>query len=168
MEKVESIFWVPAPIDEVWTFFSNPRNLAAITPKHLHLEIESASDIHDGSTVVINLRPFRLPKTIRWLSKIHDVVSVGNERMFVDIQAAGPMAHWKHSHFFSAGSTQTTNSDGKSVEIANGGTWIRDLVEWKVPFGALGTLVAGSFSRKQINAMFDLRRTEVEKIFKSE
>jgi ligand-binding SRPBCC domain-containing protein len=168
MQKIESLLWVPASIDDVWTFFSNPRNVATVTPRYFGLEIESESDIKDGSTVVMHLKPWFFPTGFRWISKIHEVTATGPERRFVDMQAAGPFRHWKHTHQFSSGMASVKNGEGKTVQIPDGGTWIRDVVECSLPFGPLGVVTGRLFSQPQLQAMFEFRRTEIEKLFKTD
>ena len=67
--------------------------------------------------------------------------------MFVDVQTRGPYTLWHHTHEF---------------EPADGGTVIRDRVRYRLPFGALGDLVAGRMVRRDLEAVFDFRRQRIQ------
>lgn len=166
MHKFESRLWVPAAIDEVWGFFSNPRNLAQLTPPFFHAEVESESNIRNDSTVVITLKPWILPMGIKWVSKIHEVEASGNERKFIDVQASGPYSYWKHTHTFSAGATEFKTSSGKTIQNANGGTWIIDQIEYEMPFGLIGSIAEKLFAARQLQSTFNFRYENLRKEFK--
>jgi ligand-binding SRPBCC domain-containing protein len=70
--------------------------------------------------------------------------------MFIDEQLKGPYKKWVHTHSF--------------IPLA-GGTLIKDSVIYKIPFGALGSLVAGYFIKKDISQIFNYRRSIINKVF---
>jgi ligand-binding SRPBCC domain-containing protein len=166
MIKFESRLWVPSSIEDVWSFFSNPRNLAQMTPPFFRAEIESESSIREDSTVVVTLKPWIYPPGIKWVSKIHSVSATGNDRAFVDVQAAGPFSHWKHTHKFSAGATELKGASGKTIQNANGGTWIIDEIEYELPLGVLGKIADKLFNKRQLQSTFSFRYEALRKEFK--
>jgi ligand-binding SRPBCC domain-containing protein len=168
MTKLETRIWVPASIDDVWSFFSNPRNLSQLTPAYLRPEVESESNIRDDATVVVHLRPWVYPLGIKWVSKIHEVQATGNERKFIDVQASGPFAYWKHTHTFSAGTQEVKSAAGKTVQCANGGTWIVDEVEYALPLGVVGKIADQIFNRRQIQSIFSYRQDILRKEFETD
>lgn len=91
---------LPISLDESWAFFSNPRNLALITPPSLNLN--PIGDVPDamfaGMIVSYKLRPFPGVHSI-WITEISHV-----ERpfRFVDEQRFGPYKFWHHTHEFEA------------------------------------------------------------------
>jgi len=168
MNHFEARIWVPASIDDVWTFFSNPRNLTQLTPPFMRAEIESEAVLHNDSTVVVTLKPWVYPMGIKWVSKIHEVEATGPSRRFVDHQASGPFAHWKHTHLFFSGVSEAKSAEGKSIQGGHGGTWIVDKIDYELPFGFAGKVADRFFSRHQIVSSFNFRYKEVRKVFRVE
>ena len=72
--------WIPRPIDEVFAFFGDARNLEEITPPWLGFRILStdSSSISKGSEIRHWDSPYR----------------------FVDVQGSGPYKLWHHTHRF--------------------------------------------------------------------
>jgi ligand-binding SRPBCC domain-containing protein len=84
-------------IDAVFRFFSDPRNLEAITPPWLHFHIDSCSTaaIGEGTRIDYSLRVRGFP--VRWRSVIR---SWDPPLRFVDEQVTGPYRRWIHEHSF--------------------------------------------------------------------
>jgi ligand-binding SRPBCC domain-containing protein len=124
MAILRSRSWVAAPIDEVFAFFDDPRNLARLMPPPVRIElvrIEPAPP-QPGSVFefAYGLGPFRRRWTVRLL------VRRPPER-FVDETLDGPLARFHHTHRFVA---------------ARRGTWIVDEIDYRVgPEGRLGAIV---------------------------
>lgn len=138
MHRFEWAAFVPVPVSSVWEFFSNPRNLALLTPPEMRLAVAAApAQAATGAEVDIRVRVLGVP--LRWRSRI-EACEPG--RYFVDRQVRGPYRHWRHEHRF---------------EAAAGGTWIRDVVEYSLPFGRLGDVVGGSWVRRVLARMFHFR-----------
>ncbi len=76
----------------------------------------------------------------RWIAQ-HEHVVQGHE--FTDVQIEGPFAGWRHTHRFSA-------CDDNTSELT-------DQVEYALPLGKLGELVAGRFVGNEIDRMFTYR-----------
>lgn len=135
---------VPIPLDEAWSFFSNPRNLQAITPPDLGLipACEVPDETHAGLIIMYKVRPV-LGIPIDWVTEI---THVAPGRMFVDEQRFGPYAFWHHQHHF---------------REVPGGTELRDVVHYKLPLGPLSFVVSGMV-RKQLDGIFDYRRRALE------
>lgn len=145
--KLYRVSKVEAPLDEVWTFFSEPRNLARITPGSMGFDIVSAPDrpIREGDRISYRLRVAGIP--IRWVSRISEL---REREMFVDVQESGPYALWHHRHVF------------REVE---GGVEMIDDVDYALPFGVLGRIGGGWFVRWQLNGIFEFRARTVQSIF---
>jgi ligand-binding SRPBCC domain-containing protein len=84
---------------EAWSFFSNPRNLAKITPPELGFEMltpDLPPQVYAGMMIAYRVRPLLgIPMT--WLSEI-TLVEEGVR--FIDEQRVGPYAVWHHEHGF--------------------------------------------------------------------
>jgi hypothetical protein len=138
--------WLARPPEQVFPFFADPANLEKITPPFLRFRILGATTPRIGSGTLIDyaLRLHGLP--LRWQSRIE---SWQPNRVFVDVQTHGPYSLWHHTHEF---------------EPADGGTVMRDRVRYRLPFGALGDLVAGGSVRRDLEAIFEFRRKRIQEL----
>jgi ligand-binding SRPBCC domain-containing protein len=67
-------------------------------------------------------------------------------RRFTEVRLKGPYAHWRHTHL---------------LEPAAQGTLMRDIVRYRLPLGAVGSLVAGRLARRGLARLFAYRRREL-------
>lgn len=139
--------WVPQPIDQVFDFFSNPKNLEILTPDFLHFKILKMSDskIQEGTVLDYQLKLHGI--TVKWQSRISDWVP---GKRFSDLQTRGPYAFWHHTHeFYESG----------------GGTVIRDNIAYKLPGWVPGDMFAHAHVKKDLEKIFIFRRKQIEKLF---
>jgi ligand-binding SRPBCC domain-containing protein len=133
-----------------WDFFSNPRNLARITPPSLDFQIltpDLPEKIRAGMMIQYRVRPLlRIPMT--WLTEI---TQVQDGEYFVDEQRVGPYSIWHHEHEF-------REIDGGKVEI-------EDRVTYTLPFGWLSEPIHALIVRHQLAAIFDYRTVAVTELF---
>jgi len=132
---------LPIPIEEAWDFFSDPRNLAVITPPEMGFEVQTdlPARMHPGLIIQYKVRPlFNVPVT--WVTEISHVIE---HQMFVDEQRFGPYKFWHHQHHFR--------------EIP-GGVEMRDIVHYDVGFGPLGDIMNLLIVQRRVQAIFDFRR----------
>jgi ligand-binding SRPBCC domain-containing protein len=125
MPVIHSRGWVPAPIDEVFTFFDDPANLSRLMPPPVAIRLVSIEPAppRPGSvfTFRYGLGPFQRTWTVRLVDRVTGA-------RFADETISGPLARFIHSHSF-------TPSRG-------GGTWIEDRIDFHVgPGGVIGTVV---------------------------
>jgi ligand-binding SRPBCC domain-containing protein len=131
--------WIGKPLEQVFAFFSRPENLQEITPPWLSFQIVSAErELHTGSLIEYRLKVHGLP--MRWKSEISEW---DPPHRFVDTQLKGPYALWRHQHTF--------------VE-ENGGTRIRDQVDYALPFGVIGEVVHTLMVRRDVESIFAYRQ----------
>lgn len=99
---------VPAPLDEVWPFFCDARNLERLTPSFLRFEVLTPEpiDMQKGTLIDYKLRIRGLP--IRWRSEI---TAWEPQHRFVDEQRRGPYRCWIHEHTFEARGDETIARD---------------------------------------------------------
>ncbi len=140
---------VKGSLDDVWEFFSSPRNLSKITPPDMGFEIKTEhlpDDISEGMHIEYKVRPaFRIPTT--WVSEIS---SVDEKHFFVDRQKHGPYRTWEHSHVF---------------EEVEDGVLMTDHVLYELPGGSIGE-VASSWVENRLNHIFDFRENAIKEVFK--
>jgi len=147
--RLEDEIIVPAGLDEVWDFFTDPRNLQKITPDDMgfrHVYEPDAEKVYPGMLLVYEVSPI-LGIPVEWITEITEV---SPKRRFVDEQRRGPFAMWHHIHEF---------------EDRGGQTLVRDLLYYRMPFGFLGRLAHGFTVKKQTDRIFDYRKKALKEIF---
>jgi uncharacterized protein (TIGR01777 family) len=132
-----------APLDEVFTFFSNAENLGALTPPGTSFDIRSPTPIEMrvGTTIDYTIRVGVLP--IRWRTTIEKWEP---GRVFIDSQAFGPYRSWWHEHHFRAMGQSTV---------------VEDRVYYSVPLGPLGSIVDRLFVARKLKRIFQFRASAV-------
>jgi len=147
VHTLERVQRVAAPVDRVFGFFSDPRNLAALTPPWLSFRIVGPlpGTLTEGSRLEYRIRWAVFP--LRWVTRI---TRWRPNEEFQDVQESGPYAAWIHTHRF------RPDGDGVLME---------DRVEYALPFGPLGRLVHAARVRRQLEAIFDYRRKAIAALF---
>ncbi|MFZ9596250.1 MAG: TIGR01777 family oxidoreductase [Bdellovibrionia bacterium] len=143
LSELKQKCWIPLPIESVFEFFSDARNLEKITPPWLHFKIlgQSSEQIQAGTTIDYQLKLHGIP--LRWRTEIS---SWNPPHEFTDTQLKGPYRVWKHTHRFSP---------------LRGGTLMEDRVLYQIPMGYLGKLVAGSWVKGDVTEIFRYRNTTI-------
>ncbi|CAN5596675.1 SRPBCC family protein [soil metagenome] len=139
---------VALPLDECWSFFSNPANLSRITPASLGFRVLSGlpAEIYPGLMIRYTVSPLlRIPLT--WVTEI---TQVRRPEFFVDEQRVGPYRVWHHEHTFRA--------------LDNSRTEVTDLVHYVPPFGPIGAVLNAFVIRRQLDAIFRFRADQLIKI----
>ncbi len=151
---LDSCLWLSRPRTEVFAFFADPENLAAITPRWLGFALVSAPvELEAGAVIDYRIHWLGIP--LRWRSMIREY---DPPYRFVDVQLGGPCARWEHRHLFLEGPLE---GQGK----ASMGTWVEDRVTYRLPFGSLGRWVHSLLVRRQLEAIFAYRRQWLLKRF---
>jgi len=141
---------LPIGIEEAWSFFATPLNLAKMTPPSFAFKLDSdhqfLQHMYPGQFVVYSVSLFLgLPST--WATEITHIKPLS---YFVDEQRVGPFSLWHHEHHFQ--------------EIP-GGTRVRDIVHYKVPFGVFGDVLLGWLVKRQVYDLFAYRRDVLNRRF---
>jgi len=139
--------WIPRPIAEVFSFFSDAHNLEQITPPWLGFKILSMStdSITEGTEICYRLRLHGIP--FFWRTEI---LEWNPPHGFVDVERAGPFKLWHHTHKFEA--------DGERTRMT-------DCVDYMLHFGSLGRIVDALKVRSDVRRIFDYRRLRIEELF---
>lgn len=141
---------IRASMAEAWTFFSNPRNLAKITPPEMGFEVQTPNlppHIYAGMMIAYRVRPLLgIPMT--WLSEI-TLVEQGTR--FIDEQRVGPYAVWHHEHAFH--------------DLGDGRVEMEDRATYVLPFAPLGDLVHPWLVKPQLERIFAFREKAVRELF---
>lgn len=144
LHRVQSL---PVSLPAAWDFFSDPANLARITPPWLRFRIVTRKPGPMFAGQILSYKVRALPGLdVRWVTEI---THVREPSFFVDEQRLGPYRFWHHKHHF------------RSVE---GGVEVEDEVHYALPCWPLGEL-AGGFVASRLEAIFDFRREVLEGLF---
>lgn len=141
--------FLPLPLEEVYAFFEEPRNLARITPPWLNFRILDPDEVRMGhhARISYTIRWLGLPMRWRTLITHHDP-----PHAFEDSQERGPYTLWVHRHTF---------------REAEGGTWVEDEVRYRLPFGLMGKLAHALVVRAQLRGIFEFRARAIERLLLS-
>jgi len=139
--------WIPRPIDEVFAFFSDARNLEDITPPWLRFRIVTPGPIRitRGTQIRYRLSLHGIP--MGWTTQIRQWRP---SFRFVDVQLRGPYRLWHHTHRFEPGP---------------GGTLMTDVVRYRLPLGILGRVMHLIKVRRDVERIFDYRFQRIQEVF---
>lgn len=131
--------WLPTPVEQIFEFFADARNLAEITPPWLGFKILTPAPILMAQGTVIEYKLSLHGVPVRWKTLIAEWQP---PRFFIDVQLRGPYRMWRHTHTF---------------QPERGGTLMSDEVEYRMPLGPLGRIAHRLTVRRDIDAIFDYR-----------
>ena len=135
-----------ASLDELWAFHLDVgRALPLLSSPGSDVRIISADlPARKGQQVKMNVRG-PLGKRLNWVAHIIEFEPPAGEAnfrqaRFVDVQASGPFASWRHEHHM--------------AETGPGTSRLTDIIIYRAPFGPLGLLADWLFVRRQLESMF--------------
>ncbi len=161
--------WVPLPVDRVFAFFCQPKNLPPLMPHWQRPRLDALALVPPpapavgmavsgaagkGSRITLSFRliPFS-PLRMHWLALIDEFEW---NRRFCDLQLTGPFHYWRHCH-----QVQAEERDGRP------GTRVTDEVEYRFPLGALDPAANVLGGRAQLALLFRFRQRQLRKIYGS-
>ena len=131
---------MPVPRDALFAYHARPGAIERLIPPFQSARVVEKSDnIRDGARVVIEVQVGPIRQRV-----VAEHFGYVEGRQFCDRMLNGPFARWEHTHRFEDGPTP-----GTSVLV--------DHVEYALPMGALGGLVAGGYVRGELDRMFAFR-----------
>ena len=137
---------IRAPPEAVFAFHENPGALERLTPPWERVRLlEGGGSIRPGTRVVLAV-PFG-PFRMKWIAEHTEYEP---DRMFADRQIRGPFASWYHRHL--------------CIDDGQGGTILRDEIDYELPFGVLGRLFGSWLVRAKLAKMFDYRHEVTRRI----
>ena len=139
---------LPISLEEAWEFLSNPKNLKTITPDYMGFKIISGEDkpMFAGQIIQYLVTPLPILKT-NWVTEITHVI---HHKYFVDEQRFGPYTLWHHKHF---------------IKEIPGGVEMEDIIDYKIPFGALGRLMHPFIIKPKLTEIFNYRTEKLIELF---
>jgi hypothetical protein len=150
LHRLERTQLVQRPLAEVFAFFGDAANLEVITPRFLRFRILTPTPVgmKPGTRIDYALSLFGIP--LRWRTHI---TSWEPGVRFVDEQESGPYAVWRHTHEFEAQGPRAT--------------LVRDVVEYALPLGPLGSAAHALFVRRTLARIFDHRQEAIRRELES-
>ena len=147
MPVLERTTFIAAPESTVFAFFSDPKNLARITPPSRGFEIVEAPErsLRAGDRIRYRIRLLGIP--VPWVTHISEWTE---GTYFVDEQESGPYKRWRHEH---------------RLQRAEGGVLMVDRVEYELPLGAVGAFFGGWWVRRNLRTIFDYRAKVIGELF---
>lgn len=148
MHRLSVVQTLPISLESAWDFFSNPQNLAKITPPEMNLIPTSPlpSETYPGLFITYKVKPLLgIPMT--WVTEI---TQVREQAYFVDEQRLGPYRIWHHQHHFKA---------------VKGGVEMIDIVDYRLPLGPIGVLLQKIMVGEMLINIFDYRRKRLVELF---
>ena len=148
MYRIDQTQRLPIPLEEAWAFYSNPKNLATVTPDDLGFQIKSdlPDEMYPGMLIEYTVKPL-LGIPLTWVTEITNVKA---HVYFTDHQLKGPYATWHHQHFF------------KSIP---GGTEVRDLVHYELPLEPFSRIVHPILVQPKLNEIFAYREKAMLELY---
>lgn len=146
---------LPITMSEAWDFFTVPTNLDKITPSDMKFFITNnpGSETYEGQIITYKIGIFPLIKS-NWITEITHLKSPAGlplkKAFFVDEQRFGPYAMWHHEHHFE--------------ELENGKVKMTDIVNYKMPLGIFGQMLAGKLVSDKVTRIFEGRRQILSKL----
>lgn len=139
MKTFEKTTLINCDIQKLFDFHTNMKNLEAITPLNVDLELLNKDFVpHEGGVIKIKTVKNFIPTT--WEVKIDKLQS---PNLLVDIALKSPFKYWEHSHIFT--------KKGSLCEL-------KDVVKYKLPLGKFGELF-DFFIQKELKDMFEYRHS---------
>lgn len=134
-----------ADAQRVYDWHAAPGALPRLSPPWEPMQlVQRTGGIQDGARMIARIGPG--PFKLTWIADHREHIP---GRQFVDEQTRGPFRRWVHTHRF--------------IPLTDTRAQMRDEVDYQLPLGALGELVAGGYVRHRIARMFDFRHLRLQR-----
>lgn len=138
---------IAASPSDVFCFHEQPNALQRLMPPWEKANIvKTDHSLLPGSRVALQMKVGVF--LIKWVA-IH--TEYDPPRMFADKKASGLFPYWYHRHWF--------------LDDGNGGTLLRDEIEYKLPLGKIGSFFAGRWLKRKLEKLFTYRHAVIQKAF---
>ncbi|MDP4220214.1 MAG: SRPBCC family protein [Bacteroidota bacterium] len=146
MTIIESSIAIAAPIEAVFDFHTDTKNLGLISPPWMKAELIRESGKGLGKIIEMRVMQYNFFPS-HWLVRIEEF-----DRPFrlTDLVLSGPMKYFKHTRTFSQPCASLTE--------------LKDRLEYEVPFGLIGRIANSVSIRKMMEQMFEYRHQKTKEI----
>ena len=136
---------IEAPIEQVFAFHADPRNIPAISPSWQSVQVIVGGSAHVGDEFEIEVRFLRVV-SLRWRGVWREVAAPG---LLVDEALRSPFAFWRHRHHFERINARRTR--------------MTDHVSYRFAGGAFGKIFGETLGRLQFILMFADRQARTRR-----
>ncbi|MCD6259382.1 MAG: SRPBCC family protein [Helicobacteraceae bacterium] len=138
---------IKCSLEELFDFHTDSANIKKITPPNTKVELlNEDTTTYEGK--IVRLKTTRLTIPTYWDVEIQ---KLERPHILIDLALRSPLKYWRHQHIF----TQI----GGACEL-------RDIIEYELPFGILGKLIAPLFER-DVKQMFEYRQKRTKEILEN-
>lgn len=143
--RLRQVQYIDQPIEKVFDFFAEAKNLERITPEYLNFRItyQSTKKITQKTIFKYKLKVHGMP--VSWKTEI---INWKHNELFTDYQMKGPYKVWYHTHYF--------------YQLGNG-TLMVDDVKYLLPMRFIGELFGLWLVKKDVPDIFKFRAQEMKK-----
>lgn len=130
---------LPVPVDTLFAWHERPGAFLRLSPPwDAPRVLEQVGGIRDGARVTLQVQAGPIPTRWRLIHRDYQP-----NAQFVDELLAGPFSHWVHTHRFTATGPAASTLD--------------DTIQYTLPGGTLGDLVAHRFADATLDRVFRYR-----------
>ena len=138
---------MPASAEAVYRFHAEPGALQRLTPPWEKARVIASTGGIEIPGSLVTLRVSVGPFSQNWIAE-HVASEPG--KMFRDTMRSGPFRKWEHTHLF--------------IPENENSSWLEDRVECEFPLGWFGKLIAGAYTRKRLQRLFEWRHKTTAEI----
>lgn len=97
---------IKQPLNNVFDFYSNPRNINLLTPWFAKVSCTPEKKISKNEVFTIEINMFGIKNKVEILIKNYE-----ENKLFTDLQIKGPFNYWEHNHIFKYENNETIMYD---------------------------------------------------------
>ena len=146
IHTIESKVNIAAPIEAVFGFHLETKNLRLISPPSTKAELLKETGEALGKQIELKFTQFGAFSST-WVVRIEEY---DPPFKLTDLALQSPFPYFKHTRYFSQPCASVTE--------------LRDVIEYAVPFGAIGELANKISIEKMIKEMFEYRQQRTKEI----
>ena len=97
---------IKEPLNNVFDFYSNPKNINLLTPWFAKVSCTPEKKISKNEVFTIEINMFGIKNKVEILIKNYE-----ENKLFTDLQIKGPFNYWEHNHIFKYENNETIMYD---------------------------------------------------------
>lgn len=161
--KLESVYWVPAALREVWDFATLAKSQSLLYPAVLGAKGPGTDRIIEGSNLDLRLSLVPLGPALEWKTRIIEMSQSEQSGFVVEVQEYGPFNYWMCRHSFDADPSVVNASRNETqMKASYPGTWVKDRLEYSLPMGILGKGVNELFLKQALSKLLAFRKKAIQ------
>jgi len=145
MHTYEKSSLIECSLEALYEFHLDVSNLKVISPKNVKVTLLN-EEFTPKEGALLRLKTVKNFLPITWEVRIE---TMNAPYLLIDVAEKSPFTFWKHSHIF--------------IEVDTNFCELKDRVEYKLPFGFLGSLF-DFYVQYELQAMFKFRHKVTQKI----